>query len=658
MIRLFISLIGAFLLSNITLSAQVKKCFKLLDKMEFEQAFSCFQSEAKTPGQSIATGYGLLKSALGSKDRNHWTSALSSYEKTLQDFNQADESVLKKSLAKDFNITKITLEAAFSDLFGKNLEYVEQSKNTFARDSFMNVVPAIPQAYKTRFNRLMIEQKNNPAPSRQRMDPGKKNTSTPVYVDRKAPEGSRLEFIKGVNTAGSELIPIVSSDGNFMYFLGVDRTDNYIGEDVFYSERQPDGSWGTPRLDAFFSGPSNEAVVSMSSDGNVLVLFIGGKPHLSKRTSTGWSEPAPIRLQRPYAWIGVATITRNGEALIFEAKETERSDMDLFIAFRKTNGNWDLPFGLGSTINTPLNDRMPFLHSDFKTLYFSSEGHGGQGSFDIFKTTRLDDTWKNWSVPENLGPNVNTSKNELGFYITPAGNVAYLATTASGFGDQDIMRIALDAAAQPEAQVVITGTLTDGSGKTLRGEITVEDAISKKVLQTVATQPNGKYAFSVPKTAKINYYATGDSLISTKKTYIDASSYQSEVAEEKVEIVSVKEAAREGKALELKDLQFDFAKSELRAEAQTELKRIYANIKGFNWAIEIGGHTDNVGTEQSNLELSTRRAQSVRDFLVSQGYPAEKITFKGYGQSIPLDKADTEKARARNRRVEIKVKKQ
>jgi OOP family OmpA-OmpF porin len=657
MIRLLFSLSWAMFVCSLPLSAQVKKCFKLLDKMAYDPAFSCFQSEAMNPEQSIPTGYGLLRSALGSNDRSHWMNALGVYEKTLLDYSLAEESQLK-NLNKDFNITQITLETAYAELFGKTLEYVEQSKNAYARDSLMNVVPAVPQAYKARFNRLMVQQKDNPVSKRKRMDPGKKNTSQPVYVDRKAPEGSRMEFVKGINTAGSELIPVISSDGKIMYFVGVDRADNYSREDVFFTERQADGSWGTPKIEEFFSGTNYEAVVSMSSDGNNLVLFIGGKPHLSTRTSTAWSEPVPILFQKPFAWIGVANITRNGEALIFEAKETERSNIDLFITFRKANGNWDLPFGLGATINTLLNDRTPFLHSDFKTLYFSSEGHGGQGSFDIFKTTRLDDTWKNWSTPENLGTSVNTSKSEIGFHITPAGNVAYLATTASGFGDQDIMRIPLDAAIQPEPQVIITGTLTDGAGKAMRGEITVEDAISNKVVQTVTSQPNGKYAFSVPKTARINCYATGDSLISTKKTYVDASKYQSEVAEEKLEIISFKEAALEGKAIELKDLQFDFAKAELRPEAQTELKRIYANIKGFNWAIEVGGHTDNVGTEQRNLELSTRRAQTVRDYLVSQGYPAEKISFRGYGPSMPVDKTDSEAARARNRRVEIKVKKQ
>ena len=476
-------------------------------------------------------------------------------------------------------------------------------------------------------------------------------------MDRKAPEGSRLEFVKGFNTAGSEYVPVLSSDGKIMYFVGSGREDNYAGEDIFYTERQADGSWGTPKLDAFFSGPINEAVVSMSADGNNLVLFIGGKPHLSTRTDNGWTEPLPILMQKVFAWIGMASITRNGEALIFEAKEYEHSDIDIYMALRKKNGDWDVPFELGSPVNTTENERTPFLHSDFKTLYFSSNGHGGQGSFDVFKTTRLDETWKIWSAPENLGTGVNTPKDEYGFCIPPAGNVAYLATRTTGFEDQDIMRIPLDSAARPEAQVVITGTLIDGSGKTVRGEITVEDAASKKVVQTVVTRPDGKYAFSVPKTAKINYYATGDSLVSTKKTFVDASTYKSDVAEEKVEIITVKEAAQEGKALELRDLLFDFAKSALRPDAETELQRIYSGIKGFNWVIEIGGHTDNVGTEQNNLQLSTRRAQTVRDFLVAQGYPAEKITFKGYGPSAPIGENETEAGRARNRRVEIKVKK-
>ena len=657
MIKLSSLLLCAFLLISISLSAQVKKGFKLLEKREYDKALTAFQKDIETPDKNVPAAYGILKAAAGLENSNSWMAALGGYEKTLGGFEGLDQKAQKK-LTGDYKITKNAIEQAYNLLFSKTLVYIERTKDTEAvRDSFIETITVIPKQYKGRFNKLILLQKTDPLSKRERIDPKKVSKKTPVYVDRKAPEGSRLEFVKGFNTAGSEYVPVLSSDGKIMYFVGSGREDNYAGEDIFYTERQADGSWGTPKLEAFFSGPINEAVVSMSADGNNLVLFIGGKPHLSTRTDNGWTEPLPILMQKVFAWIGMASITRNGEALIFEAKEYEHSDIDIYMALRKKNGDWDVPFELGSPVNTTENERTPFLHSDFKTLYFSSNGHGGQGSFDVFKTTRLDETWKIWSAPENLGTGVNTPKDEYGFCIPPAGNVAYLATRTTGFEDQDIMRIPLDSAARPEAQVVITGTLIDGSGKTVRGEITVEDAASKKVVQTVVTRPDGKYAFSVPKTAKINYYATGDSLVSTKKTFVDASTYKSDVAEEKVEIITVKEAAREGKALELRDLLFDFAKSALRPDAETELQRIYSGIKGFNWVIEIGGHTDNVGTEQSNLQLSTRRAQTVRDFLVAQGYPAEKITFKGYGPSVPIGENETEAGRARNRRVEIKVKK-
>ncbi len=141
----------------------------------------------------------------------------------------------------------------------------------------------------------------------------------------------------------------------------------------------------------------------------------------------------------------------------------------------------------------------------------------------------------------------------------------------------DIMRIPLDSAARPEAQVVITGKLTDGSGKSVKGQLTVEDAQTLQELQKVNTSPDGSYAFSVDKTSKINYYATGENLVSTKKTFVDASLYKSEVAEEKVDIVTIKEIEKEGKALELRDLLFDFGKSELRPNPKRAPKNLYRN---------------------------------------------------------------------------------
>ena len=203
----------------------------------------------------------------------------------------------------------------------------------------MNIVTVIPKIYKTRYNKLMIQQQTEPVVTKSNIDPKKKSTKpAAIAVDRLPSPGSSLQFVKGFNSSGSEYIPVLSADGKLMYFVGSNRTDNYAYEDVFYTERLEDGSWSAPQIDVFLSGPQNEAVVSLSADGNSMVLFIEGKPHLASRTSTGWSEPAPIVLQKSYSWIGMASITRNGEALLFEAKELSYSDINIYVALRKKTG--------------------------------------------------------------------------------------------------------------------------------------------------------------------------------------------------------------------------------------------------------------------------------------------------------------------------------
>lgn len=637
------------------LSAQIKKGFKYLKKMDYEKAFEAFQKETITTDSEIPLVFGTMKAVGGMNDRSRWLDALGKYEKASKTLKVLPMKTQQKWY-KDYTLNNTTLDQAYNAVFNKALSLIEKGKDLQVfRDSLEAVVTVVPTAYKSRFNKLYIAQRDVPAPKRDRIDPAKRKPVKAAPVMRFPPLLSKLEFVDGINTKGSEYIPVLTADGKTMYFVGSGRTDNYAYEDVFISKRKDDGTWDTPQMDEFLSGGKNEAVVSLSADGNEMVLFIEGKPHLVKRNETGWDEPRPILLQKTFAWIGMASITRNGEALIFEAREQLYNDIDIYISQRKPNNEWDVPFALSSVVNTDRDERTPFLHSDFKTLYFSSNGHGGQGKMDVFKTTRLDDGWTNWSTPVNLGPSVNTDGDEYGFFIPPSGNVAYLATRLYGYSDQDIFRIPLDSTAQPEVQVVISGKLTDAAGHPLKGQLVVEDAATLKELQRVQSQPNGRYTFSVPKTAKINYYAVGDSLLSTKKTFVDASAYKGEVAEEKVEVITSKEVEK-GKPIELRDLYFDFAKWDLRPASRTELKRIYDNIKSFQWAVEIGGHTDNVGSEDYNRQLSEKRAQSVRDYLVELGYPADKISFKGYGSSKPVSNNDTEDGKALNRRVEIKKK--
>jgi outer membrane protein OmpA-like peptidoglycan-associated protein len=648
------------------LFAQLKSGFKHLEKRDYPKALSAFQQTMHRgkPAEQTAAWFGAAKAAVNIADENLWAELIATYPEKLEQFGQLPPNE-QKELLKEHQITKPGLEQAYSSLFSKAMVAVERKKEPSPLEEvLLDEGTTVPKSHKSRIDR--IKKRNDPAPKPElpiiikeeaAEKPSAKPGPKPEYVERNVPPGSKLIFVKGINTRGSEYLPIVTADGKTMYFVGSSRTDNFRHEDVFYSERQPDGAWGEPKMEVFLSGNQNEAVVSVSADGNTLILFVEGKPHLCQKTLQGWSKPQLIRLQKDYAWIGMASITRNGEALLYEARENYLSDIDVFVALRNKDGSWGAPFSIGAPVNTSNDERTPFLHSDFKTLYFSSNRPGGSGKLDVYKTTRIGEGWTSWTTPENLGTNINTTGDDYGYNITPSGNVAYLSSTLPGYYDQDIMRIPLDQAARPEEQVVISGALKDGSGKPYRGELTVLDAATNERMQTVNTRPDGSYSFSVPKTSKVVYYATGDSLVSSKKTYVDASTYKSEVVEEVVEMVS-KAEAESGKAIELKDLLFDFAKSDLRPESMRELDRVFTDIKKFGWKIEVGGHTDNVGSDANNQVLSEQRAKAVHDYLVKLGYAPDKISFKGYGASQPLKDNGTESGRARNRRVEIKVKKE
>ena len=183
------------------------------------------------------------------------------------------------------------------------------------------------------------------------------------------------------------------------------------------------------------------------------------------------------------------------------------------------------------------------------------------------------------------------------------------------------------------------------------------------VASTTSTEQSGLFSVLLPEFKKVSgidvkvvALGTGQAIDMGRRGDADVLFVHDKVAEEKVDFVTVAEVVREGKALELRDLLFDLNESELRPESKTALQRIFQEIQAFNWTIEIGGHTDNTGTEKHNLKLSSQRAQKVRDYLVRQGYPAEKISAKGYGASVPIAGNDSEAGRALNRRVEIKIK--
>ncbi|PSJ73813.1 hypothetical protein C7N43_27255 [Sphingobacteriales bacterium UPWRP_1] len=658
---------ACLLLCATGLLAQVKKGFKMLEKKNYTAAHEAFLAETDTSLNGIAAQYGILYVYANQKDSlSLWLQGLEVWQQLSGRFKalkQAD----KKKIEEFVNQSKIS--SVHKSLCGKAITYLEKNGSKEKLEQFYAVTPQPAVAYLSRLNKLKEKfglsaqetDKDNAmtfSDQTEEEDETEQLLQPPVYVERNIPADMNMQFVKGINTAYSEIVPIVSADGKTLYFTSSNRVDRMGGEDIFYCELQPDGTWSSPKLHEELSDYSNEAVVSVTADGNALILFINGRLHTANRTTTGWSAPKPVNLPNVFTWVGIASISRNGEVLLLEASYSQFQFLDkgsdMYVSIKQKDGTWGEAQKLNG-INTEEDERAPFLHSDFKTLYFSTSGLGGEGGLDIFKTTRLDDSWLNWSEPVNLGKTINTSGDDWGFFIPPAGEYAYMSTVLPGYNDGDLVKVALPKEIQPEKQKVVTGALLNAEGKGVQADITIENARTGQVLQKLKSRPDGKYTFVVPEKAQINFSAKAQGMLPTTK-YLDLSKQTTaDLVEQPMQMVSYKDAEK-GAALTLGSVFFDFAKYDLRPESESELRRIYTELTDLGWTVEIGGHTDNIGSDEFNANLSQQRAEEVRKFLLQQGLPAGKVSAKGYGRKQPIADNDTDEGRSQNRRVEIKIK--
>ncbi|MER3329615.1 MAG: hypothetical protein RIF34_08575, partial [Candidatus Kapaibacterium sp.] len=266
------------------------------------------------------------------------------------------------------------------------------------------------------------------------------------------------------NTKDNEKFCYVSADGNTMY---VTRQVGNQKSDVWVS--QYDGTnWGNlTKLPFPINNNGHNSIISASADQNTLYLMNTYKANgesdksgisVTNKTKTGWEIPKTItvdNLANKNRYVSYFFTADNKILLLaVQPNEEEYDEQAIFVSFIKDDGTYTEPKNLGPTINTLAMDFNPFLAPDSKTLYFSSTGHPGYGSADIWMARRLDDTWQNWSEPENLGPFVNSSGFELNITLDAKGDYAYLGSydkTLAGYkGEGDIMKLELPEGAKPE----------------------------------------------------------------------------------------------------------------------------------------------------------------------------------------------------------------
>lgn len=484
---------------------------------------------------------------------------------------------------------------------------------------------------------------------------------------------------KNVNSEYSELNPLLSPDGKTLYFSRKNHPENIGGikdkEDIWYSQLDSAGRWQLAKnMGTKFNneGPNfMNTIQSVTPDGKSAIVLLGNKylsngkmqagVSLSSNVGGEWSRPIALDIKNDYNYNEKANffLTNNRKTLILSVERDDtKGDRDLYVSFMNPDSTWTEPLNFGDIVNTAGEESAPFLASDDKTLYFSSKGFSGYGGSDIYVTRRLDDTWTNWSEPENLGPEINSPLEDLFFNIPASSEYAYYSRGVSET-NTDIFRIKLPIVKTPEPWVTVRGKIVDNNGKPLGAKIIYERLPDGKELGIAQSNPEtGTYEVRLPAGHLYGIRAEAEGKVSESQNLDLSNTKTDQVIDGKdfdldpIQLAPVQENV----TVVLNNVFFDFDKTTLKPESFPELNRIVGLMTDKpGLQIEIAGHADAIGTEEYNLSLSERRAKAVAKYLTDKGVSKDRITAVFFGENKPVDSNETKEGRKKNRRVEFKI---
>ncbi|MCZ2460794.1 MAG: OmpA family protein [Chitinophagales bacterium] len=463
----------------------------------------------------------------------------------------------------------------------------------------------------------------------------------------------------GVNTAESEYFPSLTIDGKELVFT---RRVKGFNEDFYYSHKKF-GEWDLAQpMEGDINTPQNEGAQNISQDGQWLVFtgcnrrdgFGSCDLYISYLTPQGWSEAINLGgTINSDQWESQPCLSPDKKDLYFASRRPGGyGGSDIYVSHLQPNGRWSDPENLGPSVNTPGDEQCPFIHADNQTLYFTSNYWPGYGDDDLFYVRKGPNGV--WSEPVNLGYPINTINREGTLFITADGKTAYYASDRSDSrGGLDIYSFELREDIRPKKTLWVKGQVFDKkTGKGLPSAVELIDLSAKEPVSKIQTDESGKYLVTLPvgkdyafNVNRKGYLFYSDNFLLSQHS--PDSTYEKNIALQPIEVNA---------SVILKNIFFDVNKYDLKPESQVELDKLVQLLTDNpTLKVEISGHTDNTGTTADNLVLSNNRAKSVVNYLISKGIAANRLTYKGYGESQPIADNKTNEGRAQNRRTEMKV---
>lgn len=579
----------------------------------------------------------------------YWALGYINYKRKNSNFKEAERNFLKQiGLCPDFNV--------YSYLYLAEINYGQEKYEDAVKylNSFLADVEKIKSdddynraESLLKYSKFYIEMIGHPVPFSPRV-------------------------VEGISTPENEYLPIISPDNQMALFtreknVGPDRdailqTTSKTKEKFMFSLLDSSGRFtaGEEMPDPFNKN-DNEGGATITIDNNTIYYTVCKNDKNSSYNNCDIftsdfinGEWTPIRnvgsgINLPNSWESQPSISPDQNSLYFVSdREGGYGGYDIYKSQKKPDGEWGPAMNLGPVINTAGNEKAPFIHPDGKTLYFSSDGHMGLGGYDIFYS-RLQENGS-WSKPVNIGYPINSPENEAGFFVSTDGQTGYFTSNKyNGRGGYDLYSFPLYKEAQPQKVLFIKGNVKSQTlAEPVKARIELKNVENKKISEIPLDSITGNYVAVAPFVSDYIMTIKKEGFVYESKYLSKKDSALLEPSKIDIEIKPIEI----NKSYRINDIYFDFNSYELQGSAKIVLDQLIQWLsENMTISIQIQGHTDNIGGDADNLKLSENRAKAVFSYLITGGISPSRLSYKGYGKTMPVDSNDTEQGRAKNRRT-------
>lgn len=400
--------------------------------------------------------------------------------------------------------------------------------------------------------------------------------------------------------------------------------------DIWFSRKNEQGKWMRPEpVEGDLNTDREEGTPTFTPDGATMYLSkarrepnanTGVEIYSSQRSDAKWNSPVKYEITADtISNYGHPAVSPDGRYLYFSSDMPGGSGgYDIWrVNLRERQGSLE---NMGQWINTSGNEMFPYVRSD-SVLYFASDGHPGYGGLDLFRAQL---TPSGGWVVTNMGRPVNSSADDFGITFGEGESGFFSSNRGDRRGYDHIYSFEL-----PDLKIQISGWVLDRD----------EEPVANAVIRIVGNDGSNQKAvartdgsFSFPLQRGVSYV-----MLAGAKGYLNArQQFTSDTAEEDAEYNVDFILASINKPVVIDNIFYDFDKATLRPESKTALDSMAQVLRDNpNVTIEMASHTDRKGTDEYNLNLSTRRARSVIEYLIEAGIDPARLQYQGYGESRP-----------------------